>query len=90
MCRLCLPVSHAHGERKLQRQGSGGANHVQVRTRTRRLMMLMLLRGVLRLGSSKGKPPKTMTYRMMPIAQTSAVQASWMSNQRCRQWPAVP
>jgi hypothetical protein len=46
-------------------------------------MMLMLLRGVLRLGSSNGKPPKTMTYSMMPIAHTSAVQASRMCDQRC-------
>lgn len=38
-------------------------------------MMLRLRRGVLRLGSSKGKPPNTMTYRMTPIAHTSASQA---------------
>ncbi len=44
----------------------------RVRTRTRRLMMERVLRGPAL--SSKGKPPKSMTYMMMPHAQMSARQ----------------
>lgn len=56
-----------------------------VRTRSRRLMMFWLLRGMLRLGSSKGKPPKTITYSMMPIAHTSAMQADQVCSQLCNE-----